>query len=124
MVPISSCCHSAKTANDPEEWYDFFNDRFNARAAVITCAVKNDLLIRTLVERRECSRLIELAIGPNESFNDDNLAKLAAQIERDRNPFEKWKAQFSPGIPELYYRLVALNGTSRILLLVCLALGR
>ena len=101
---------AAKTAIDPDKWYDFFHDNFNAKAAVVTCAVANDLLIKTLVERRECSRLIEMALGPEESIEGNNLAKLAAKTERDRIPLERWMARISPGIPELYSRLVSLNG--------------
>ncbi|CAJ1969146.1 unnamed protein product [Cylindrotheca closterium] len=98
-----------KTAIDPDQWYDFFYKNFNAKAAVVTCAVENDLLIKTLVERRECTRLIEMALGPEESTEDNNLAKIAAKIERDRNALDRWIARISAGMPELYSRLVTLD---------------
>eukprot|EP00980_Cylindrotheca_fusiformis_P028436 scaffold22599_cov139-Cylindrotheca_fusiformis.AAC.27 len=98
-----------ESANNPDEWRRFFEEKFDTKVAVVTCAVNNDLLIKTLVERRECFRKIELLLDVNESSDDRSLAKMAAMIERDRIPIDKWKAALSPGIPELYSRLVALN---------------
>lgn len=101
---------SARSANNPDEWHNFFKFKFDVNPVVVTCSLDNDLLIRTLVERRECFRKIELLVDANESVDDANLAKMAAQIERERSPIEDFKASLYPGIPELYARLVALNG--------------
>jgi hypothetical protein len=47
-------------AVDPDEWFHFFHDNCDgAHATVITIARDNDLLVRTLVKRRELLRTIK-----------------------------------------------------------------
>ena len=42
-------------ATDPEEWKEYFKAAFDAHVTGCTVAVDNDILVRTLVERRgEC----------------------------------------------------------------------
>lgn len=49
----------SKDAMDPDEWFNFFHDTCDgAHATVITIARDNDLLVRTLVKRRELLRTI------------------------------------------------------------------
>lgn len=76
---------------------------------VCTCAVDNDLLVRTLVERREILRTIENSLSPGESMSNLKLAYLAAKTERERSAIGRFLAYFIPGIPEWYARFVALN---------------
>lgn len=47
-----------KDAKEPDEWFEYFKENLNAHATVITIAVDNDLLVKTLVERRELLRTI------------------------------------------------------------------
>jgi hypothetical protein len=97
-------------ACDPEEWRKFMHDNFDgAQVTVCTCAVDNDLLVRTLVERREKLRMIENMLEPGTSTNILNLAKIAAQEERQLKGLKRLLAIVSPGIPELFARVVALN---------------
>ena len=96
-------------AKDPEEWRRFFVENFGAQVAACTCAVDNDLLIQALVERRERLRLIN-RLQPGKSMEKLDIAKAAAQIERDRNLFGRIKSSVVPGIPEHFSRLVALRG--------------
>lgn len=51
-------------ATNPQEWHDFFKEKFGAHVTACTVAVDNDLLIRTLVTRRELLRKIELLVDP------------------------------------------------------------
>jgi hypothetical protein len=97
-------------ACDPEEWRKFMHDNLDAaHVTVCTCAVDNDLLVKTLVERRELLRMIENMLKPGTSTNVINLAKTAAEEERQRKGFKRLLAMVSPGIPELFARVVALN---------------
>jgi hypothetical protein len=97
-------------ASDPEEWKKFMFDNFDAaRMTVCTCAVDNDLLVKTLVERRELLRMIENRLEPGTSTNIINLAKIAAEEERQRKGLQRLLAIVSPGIPGLFARVVALN---------------
>jgi hypothetical protein len=76
---------------------------------VCTVAVDNDLLVRTLVERREILRTIQNSLEPGTLVSHLRLACLAAKTERERNWFGRQMAHIAPGIPELYARNVALN---------------
>lgn len=97
-------------AKDPEEWRRFFVERCDgAQVTVCTCAVDNDLLVRTLLERREILQTIENILPPGTSMDNYNLAKLAAGEERGRNWLSTLLAPLAHGIPELYARLVALD---------------
>ncbi|KAL3940561.1 MAG: hypothetical protein SGBAC_004917 [Bacillariaceae sp.] len=97
------------SATDPDEWHRFFKENLGAHATVCTCAVENDLLLHTLVERRECLRNIELLLEPGESNDELNIARTAALIERDRSSFAKVLALVVKGIPEYYARMIALS---------------
>jgi hypothetical protein len=72
-------------------------------------AVDNDLLVRTLVQRREILRTIQNSLEPGISMTELQLAFLAARDERQRNWFGRLLAVVSPGLPELYARYVALS---------------
>jgi hypothetical protein len=97
-------------ASNPQEWHTFMHDNFDAaQVTVCTCAVDNDILVKTLVERRELLRMIENMLEPGTSTTILNLAKLAAEEERQRKGLKSFLAIVSPGIPELFARVVALN---------------
>jgi hypothetical protein len=61
------------------------------------------------VERRELLRMIENLLEPGTPTNILNLAKIAAEEERQRKGLKRLLAIVSPGIPELFARVVALN---------------
>ena len=97
-------------AIDPEEWKKFFFEQCEgAQVTVCTCAVDNDLLIQTLVERREKLRLIKNALPPGTSMDMLNIARLSAEVERKRTLSQRFLAVLVPGIPENFARLSALN---------------
>lgn len=97
-------------AKDPEEWRRFFEDNFNgAQLTVCTIAVDNDLLVQTLVERRERLRKIHNMQEPGSSMKMLDLARVAAEQERGRGFWGRVMAMVVPGIPEHFARLVALN---------------
>lgn len=99
-------------ATDAEEWRLFFAERFGARVTVCTVAVDNDLLVRSLVERRERLRQIDMSVDDGTRLNILNLSRIAAKIERKRRFWGRLVAMFSAGIPEHFARLVVL--TARI----------
>ena len=72
-------------------------------------AVDNDLLVRTLVERREILHIIQNNLEPGKPMSNLQLAYLAAKTERERNWFGRFVATLVSGIPEYYARFVALN---------------
>jgi hypothetical protein len=78
-------------------------------ATVITIAVDNDLLVRSLVERRELLRTISNQQDPSSSMKMLDLARTAAEQERNRGFWGKLLAIFVPGIPEHFARVVALD---------------
>lgn len=98
-------------ANDPETWRRYFEMNFpGLKCAAITCAVNNDLLVKALVARREVLRKMELQLDPGTPMDIDHLALLAAKYVRENNGFlQRLFAVFSPRLPELLSRLVALN---------------
>jgi hypothetical protein len=97
-------------ATDPEEWRAFFHDKFDgAHVTVCTVAVENDLLVRSLVERREILRRIEMMVEPGTSMDQLTLAGLAAKEERSRRFFGNLKAKFVKGLPEYFGRLAVLT---------------
>ena len=97
-------------AFDPEEWRKFFRDRCNgAHATSVTIALDNDLLVRTLLERRECLRRIELLVEPGTALDALSLARLAAQIDKRRSKFARFKARFAGGVPELFGKIASLD---------------
>jgi hypothetical protein len=97
-------------ANDCEEWRRFFEQNCDgAQVTVCTCAVDNDFLVRTLIERRERLRAIGNVLEPGTSMSNLSLAYIAAKQEQERTWFGRLIATLSPGVPEHYYRLIALN---------------
>jgi hypothetical protein len=97
-------------ATDPEEWHIFFRDAFDgAHVTACTVAVDNDLLVRSLVERREKLRQIEMLVEPGTSLDTLTLAGLAAKQERERKFFGYLLALVVPGLPELFARLTVLT---------------
>lgn len=97
-------------AKNPEEWRRFFAENCDgAQVVVCTCAVHNDFLVRTLVERRERLRTIHNSQEPGSSMRMLDLARVAAEQERSRNFWGRLLAAIVPGIPEHFARLVALN---------------
>jgi hypothetical protein len=96
-------------AKNPEEWRRFFKDKLGATVTVCTCALDNDLLVRTLQERREKFQMLKNMLKPGTSTNLLHIAKLAAKEERSRSAIGRWMASFSAGIPELFARIVTLN---------------
>jgi hypothetical protein len=97
-------------ATDPQEWHDFFRDAFEgAHVTACTVAVDNDLLVRSLVERRERLRQIEMMLDPGTSLDTLTLAGIAAKKERDRRFWGHLWAKVSPGIPEHFARLTVLT---------------
>uniref|UniRef100_A0A7S2YHU2 CSC1/OSCA1-like cytosolic domain-containing protein n=1 Tax=Entomoneis paludosa TaxID=265537 RepID=A0A7S2YHU2_9STRA len=97
-------------ATDAAEWRKFFFDRFDgALLTVCTIAVDNDLLVRCLVERREKLRQLEMMVEDGTSLDVLTLSRIAAKQERERRFFGRLMASISPGIPELFARLVVLT---------------
>ena len=99
-----------RDAKDPEEWRKFFENAFEgSHITVLTIAVDNDILVKTLVERREIYRKIENGLEPGTSMSNLNLAYLAAKEEEERSWFGNLLAMVAPGLPEMYARYVALS---------------
>ena len=99
-------------ASDANEWKEYFEKNFNARVAVVTIGIDNDLLVRTLVERREVLRSLELALEPGASLDVLTLARISSKIEKGRNVLQSIFRQVVHGIPEFFGRLTVL--TSRV----------
>ncbi|CAB9522978.1 protease [Seminavis robusta] len=97
-------------ARDPEEWKQFFEEAFeDAHVTTCTVAVDNDLLVKTLVERRECMKALKSQLPPGTRLDTLTLARVSAESERNRKGFEKMIIPFFPGVPELYGRVASLN---------------
>ena len=96
-------------ATDPDEWRGFFLNGWGAHVTACTVAVDNDLLVRSLVERREKLRTIEMLIEPGTSMDTLTLAGIAAREERQRRFWSSIKAFLVPGVPELFARITVLN---------------
>lgn len=105
----------ADSATDPAEWHKFFKENFGAHVTVCTCAVENDLLVETLVERRECLRNIELSLEPGESTDELNIARMAALIERERSFLAGVWAIVVKGIPEYYGKFLWNGGVGNFI---------
>jgi hypothetical protein len=96
-------------ATDPDEWHAFFRDQFGAHVTACTVAVDNDLLVRSLVERREVLRHIGMKLPSGTSLDTLTLAGLAAKEERERRVGGRLLARVVPGIPEFFARLTVLT---------------
>ena len=69
-------------AYDPEEWKTFFSQF--GHVTVCTTAINNDLLVKTLVQRREiCQQIFEL-LPPGTDMSENNLTMIAAEAEASR----------------------------------------
>jgi hypothetical protein len=97
-------------ATDPKEWRQFFFDNFDgAHVTTCTIGVDNDLLVRSLVERRELMRQLEMNLEPGTSLDTLSVANVAAQQEHKRRFFGNLMAKLVPGIPEHFARIVVLT---------------
>jgi hypothetical protein len=96
-------------ATEPEEWKDFFESRFKCHVTCCTVTIDNDLLVKTLAERREVIALLEEKVREGTMLNSIKLSELAAKIEHGRRFLGNLKSRINPGIPELTGRLTVLN---------------
>jgi uncharacterized integral membrane protein len=97
-------------ATDPQEWHDWIKETFDgAHVTACTIAVNNDLLVRSLVQRRELLRRIELMVEPGTSLDLVTLAGLAAKEERLRKFWGHVKAKVMPGLPEIFAQLTVVT---------------
>ena len=75
-------------AYDPEEWKTFFSQF--GHVTVCTTAINNDLLVKTLVQRREiCQQIFEL-LPPGTDMSENNLTMIAAEAEASRSKFKRF----------------------------------
>ncbi|KAL7519390.1 hypothetical protein ACHAWX_004152 [Stephanocyclus meneghinianus] len=96
-------------ATEPEEWKDFFESRFGGHVTCCTVTIDNDLLVKTLAERRGVIALLEEKVREGSMINAMKLSELAAREEHGRRFFGNLKSRIDPGIPELVGRLTVLN---------------
>ena len=112
LLKLTDLFFSLRLSNsllDANEWKHFFHDSFDAHVTTCTVAVDNDLLVRSLVERREKLRMIDMMVEPGTALDTLTLSGLAAKEERARNLLGRIMAMTAPGIPELYAQLVVLT---------------
>jgi hypothetical protein len=97
-------------ATDPDEWRNFFMKNLGvAHVVAVTVAVDNDDLVKKLVERRENMKMMELLLEPGTALEMNNLAGIAAKVDRTRRAFDSFLSFFIPGVPELFRRIVILT---------------
>lgn len=97
-------------ATDPEEWKDFFVQNLGANHVVaVTVAVDNDDLVKNIVERRESMKMLELLLDPGTLIEMNVLAGIAAKVDRERGALASFVSFISPGIPEIFRRVVVLT---------------
>ncbi|KAI2513792.1 Calcium-activated chloride channel [Fragilaria crotonensis] len=77
-------------AFDPDEWKEFFSQFDDAKVAVVTVAVDNEALIRTLEKRRTTIQQMKYLIQPGIQFDPTDLDKMANQCL----PVPRWKRYF------------------------------
>lgn len=75
----------------------------------MTVAVDNDDLVKNVVERRESMKMLELLLEPGTVLEMNNLAGIAAKVDRERGAFASFMSFIVPGIPELFRRVVILT---------------
>ena len=98
-------------AGDPEEWRDFFITNFDdVHVTCCTVAVRNKSLVKRLVERRELLNKIRKHVPPGASLENDVLESLSQEVKETR------RCNVFNGLPELYERLLELEGEIRELL--------
>ena len=98
-------------AVEPEDWINFFQSNFHGvHINCCTVGIDNDTLICALVKRRELIGAINDSLPDEEEIsNQDDLKKVAEQIESERNCIKKIGSWIFGGIPEKYKKLVVLN---------------
>ena len=98
-------------AVEPEDWINFFQSNFHGvHINCCTVGIDNDTLICALVKRRELMGAINDSLPDEEEIsNQDDLKKVAEQIESERNCIKKIGSWIFGGIPEKYKKLVVLN---------------
>ena len=106
----NSQLHKQPDATDPEEWKDFFVENLDvAHVVAVTVAVDNDDLVKKVVERREAMKMLELLLDPGTVLEMNNLAGIAAKVDRERGALAYFLSFLIPGIPELFGRVVVLT---------------
>ncbi|KAL3827557.1 hypothetical protein ACHAXA_002054 [Cyclostephanos tholiformis] len=95
-------------ATEPEEWKEFFESRFAGHLTCCTVTIDNDLLIKTLAERREVLFEIEDRLKDSSILDTLTLSELAVKVEHSRL-CPMLKSRLSSGMPELVGRLSLLN---------------
>jgi hypothetical protein len=96
-------------ATDPAEWKRYFDETFGTHVTACTVAVNNDLLVQSLMQRREVLRRIEMMVEPGTAMDRLTLAGIAAKEEFGRRFVNSLVAKVVPGLPELFARLVVLT---------------
>jgi hypothetical protein len=96
-------------ATDPAEWKQYFDETFGTHVTACTVAVNNDLLVQSLMHRREVLRQIEMMVEPGTAMDRLTLAGIAAKQEFERRFVRSLIARLVPGLPELFARLVVLT---------------
>lgn len=94
---------------EPEEWRDFFESRFGAHVTCCTVTIDNDLLVKTLAERREVIAMLKEKVREGSMLNTMKLSEISAKIEHGRRFLGNLKSRINPGVPELTGRLTVLN---------------
>jgi len=78
---------------DPEEYNQFFSQF--GHVTCCTVCVNNDILVQSLVERRERYQQIKRKLPPNTSYQDDDiLSKIAAEVENKNKFFTRLINEF------------------------------
>jgi len=104
---------------DPHEWKDFFEKITGGHVTVCTVAVDNDLLLRTLVERRSILEYLREALPPGTKMSENNLARISAKCEADRSSLQKINSYIlhpfgiMRDVASLYNELVVLTSKVR-----------
>eukprot|EP00978_Attheya_sp_CCMP212_P000391 scaffold788_cov56-Attheya_sp.AAC.4 len=62
-----------KTANDPDEWKDFFESISNSHVTIVTVALDNEHLLKILAKRRTLVLSLEMMVRPGYEFDKHNL---------------------------------------------------
>jgi len=102
-------------ATDPEEWKMFFSQFDNAHVTFCTISLDNDSLVKSLVERRDLCKKIQMLVPPGTKLEDTNLAILAAEHKLKRNFISRLIAIFLHpfgvclDLPAAYAKVIVLN---------------
>ena len=98
-------------ATNPEEWKQFFDNKFGPSVHVTCCTVAKDnfLLLRALVRRRELLQKLKWTLPPGSCLKITSLLDLSQCAQDARSLLAKMKALVLPGVPELVSQLVEAN---------------